>query len=124
MATVTPTPINGAGSGDGSIVQFSYDLTTANADGAPFQLPEYADVCWTFTGTWGGATAAVEGSNDGTNWVPLSNAAGGSAATATANKGMTIIERPLYMRPNLTTPGTGAAIKAIATLRRANPMRT
>jgi hypothetical protein len=36
---------------------------------------------------------------------------------------MSIIERPLYVRPNLTTAGSGAAITAIATLRRANPMR-
>jgi hypothetical protein len=124
MATVIPTVTNNVGSGDGSIVQFTYALTSTNTDGAPIALPEWADVCWTFTGTWGGATAAVEGSNDGATFMALANAAGGAAATASANKCMTIIENPLSTRPNLTTAGSGAAITAIATLRRANPLRT
>ena len=123
MATVTPTTQNGLGSGDGSVVLFTWALTSTNTDGAPVQMPEWADVTWTFSGTWGGATAAVEGGNDGSAFMALSNAAGGTAATASANKCMTIIERPLHVRPNLTTAGSGAAITAIATMRRANPLR-
>lgn len=124
MSSVTPTSNRDIGSGDGSVVLFNWALTTANTDGLPFEFTEYADVCFSATGTWGGATMAVEGSNDGATWVGLNNAAGGAAATATANKIMTIIERPRYIRPNLTTAGTGAAVTVIATLRRANPLRT
>ena len=124
MTTAAAAFSNDVGARDGSVVQFTWALTSTNTDGGLIKFPEWADVCFTFTGTWGGATAAVEGSNDGTTWLPLSNAAGGAAATATANKAMTVIERPLYMRPNLTTAGGGAVLTAIATLRRAQPLRT
>ena len=124
MATVTPTHNKDVGSGDGSAVTFTWALTTANTDGAPIEWVEWADRTFTATGTWGGATLTIEGSGDGTTWVALNNAAGGTAATATANKGMAIIEIPRYVRPNLTTPGTGATITVTLTARRANPLRT
>ena len=124
MATVTPTYNGSVSSQDGSVVQWTWTLTTANTDGAPFEYTEYADVCFTATGTWGGATMTIEGSNDASTFMALSNAAGGTAATATANKAVTIIERPRYMRPNLTTAGTGASVTVICTARRANPLRT
>lgn len=127
MPTVAPTftPPSAFSTGDGSVVQFNWALNTANSDGAGIEMVEWADVCFSFTSSsWGGAVAAVEGSNDGTNWLPLSNAAGGTAAsTSAANKLFTIIERPRYIRPNLTTPGAGAVVTAIATLRRAQPLR-
>lgn len=123
MATVTPVVNNDIGSGDGSAKTFSWALTTANFDGAPIEWVEWADRCFTATGTWGGATLAIEGSGDGTNWLPLNNAAGGTAATATANKAMQIIEVPRYVRPNLTTVGAGAVLTVMLTARRSNGMR-
>ena len=123
MATVTPTYNNDLGKSDGSIVSFTWAITTANSDGAPFKWPEWADICFTATGTWGAATLSLEGSNDNATWLPLSNAAGGTAATASANKAMTIIERPLYIRPNLTVVGVGAILTVIAACRRAQPLR-
>ncbi len=123
MATAVITRSMEVGSADGSIIKLSWPLTTANADGASFQLPEFSEICFTATGTWGGATFAVEGSNDGTNWVALSNSAGGAAATATADKAITIVERPLHIRPKLTTAGSGAVITVIALARRPTPLR-
>lgn len=124
MATVTPTVNNDVGSGDGSAKTFSWSLTSTNTDGAPIEWVEWADRTFTATGTWGGATLTIEGSGDGTTWVALNNAAGGAAATATANKAMAIIEIPRYVRPNLTTAGVGAAVTVILTARRANPLRS
>ena len=124
MATVNPAYV-GDISGDGSTQMFTWALTTANADGAPVEWAAYSDRTFVIVGaTWGGATATIQGSNDGTNWVTLSDAAGAADATATADKAMTIVELTRYVRPNLTTPGTGAAVTASIVMRRATPMRT
>jgi len=123
MPTANPTFV-GDITGDGSVVSFSWPLTTANPDGMRAEWIAFSDQTWTAYGTWGGATLTIEGSADGTTWMPLSNAAGGTAATATANKIMTAIELPRYVRPNLTTPGSGASITVVLTARKATPMRT
>ena len=119
------TTYNGdVGAGDGSTVMFSWTLTTADHTGTGIEWAAYSDRTFVFTGTWGGATAAIEGSNDGSTWVLLSDAAGAADATATADKAMTIVELTRYVRPRLSTPGTGATVAASAVLRRATPMRT
>lgn len=123
MATVTPTSAS-VSAGDGSAVLYSWSLTTANADGAPISGVEWADRTWQAAGTWGAATLTLQGSNDGTNWFTLTNAAGGTAVTMTANAGAATIELPLWVRPNLTTPGTAAAVAVTMLMRRATPMRT
>jgi hypothetical protein len=110
--------------GDGSLILYTWALTTANPDGAPMQAPEWADRTWQTTGTFGGATVAMQGSNDNTNWFPLLNAVGGAAVTFTAAGGASTVELPLYVRPNLTTVGSGAAISVTLLARRATPMRT
>lgn len=122
MATVTPT-LSKVGDQDDAAILLSWALTTTNTDGAPLEWTQWADRCFQAVGTWGGATLTIEGSNDGTNWAPLSNAAGGTAATFTANGAKTIIELPRYVRPNLTTPGSGAAVAVTLLARRAQPLR-
>ena len=119
MATVNPTQPESA-SGDGSVKVFQWTLTSTNVDGAPMKLPEYVDITWTATGTWGGATLKTQGSADGSTFVTtgLSNAAGGSEATASADKIFTTIERPLFVRPILTTAGSGATVVVTAVCRR------
>lgn len=130
MADPTYNPLAGSSNsgpyGDGSVIQFAYTLTTADHTGAAFPFPEWADICVSFYGgaTWGTATGAVEGSNDGSNWLPLNKADGATAASTSADKMMQIIERPLFIRPRLTTPGTAASVAVHFTLRRANPLRT
>lgn len=125
MATAVATFAN-ISSGDSSVVQFSWPIKTADPDGQPFEFAEWADITWVATGTWGGATLKVQGSADNSTWVTtgLSNAAGGSEASATANKVFTTLERPRYIRPILTTVGVGADLVVTALCRRANPMRT
>lgn len=110
--------------GDGSLNLYTWPLTTANPDGAPIQAPEWADRTWQATGTFGGATVAFQGSNDGTNWFSLTNAAGGAAVALVAAGGCSTVELPLYVRPNLTVVGAGATISVTLLARRATPMRT
>ena len=115
MATVTPTVTDI--SKDGHVIMITWALTTADADGAPAEWCAFADRTVTFTGTWGGATAALEGSNDGTTWLALADVQG-TAITATANKIETAVELTRFVRPNLTTAGSGAAVSATLLMRR------
>lgn len=116
MATVTPTrEDNGT---EPNVTVWTWVLTTANTDGLPIKYPQHADLCWQVEGTFGGATAAVEGSNAGTVFAAMTNASGGAAATFAAAGLKTTIERPLYVRPNLTTPGAGATLNVTLTARK------
>lgn len=123
MATVTPTISRDVGERDGSSTMYTWALVTANVDGAPLEHSEWADRTWTATGTWGGATLSFEGSNDGTNYITLTTAAG-DAATLTADGCKTITETPRYVRPKLTTAGVGAAVTVILFARRHTGLRT
>lgn len=128
MATITPTFNASPSAADGSVVTFNWALTTANNDGAPFQFAEFADITFVVTASnWGGATLKFQGSADGTTFATttgLSSAAGGAEAAVTTDKCVTIIERPLYIRPILTTAGTAAVVSVTAVCRRATPLRT
>ena len=122
MAAYTST--TEVSTGDGSVILYTWPLTTADPIGSSIQVVEWADRTWQFTGTFGGATAQLQGSNDNTNWFNLSNAAGGAAVSLTAAGGAATIELPRYVRPNLTTPGAGAVVSATLCARRAQPLRT
>lgn len=122
MATVTPTYAQ-AGDGDNSYALFTYAMTTANLDGSPVEMLEKADICMQVTGTFGGATIILQGSNDGTNWFGLNNVAGSTAISFTAAGGAQVIERPRYIRPFLSVAGAGATIAATLLLRRNQPGR-
>ena len=56
-------------------------------------------------GTFGGATAKLQGSNDGTNWADLDIAYTSTALTHTAAGGSEFIASCRYIRP-LVTGGT------------------
>lgn len=110
MATVAPT-IEFLGN---DTVEFKWTVTTADVDGAPIgpNHLDYADRAMIATGGWGspGATLTIEGSQDGTTYVPLSDAASTASLTATADASAPIAEVPRYTRPKLTTAGTGASV--------------
>lgn len=117
---------NNFGMQDGSLARFTWNLTTADPTGTQVEWPEWSDVTWHITNTtWGGATLALQGSNDGTNWFTLNNAAGGTALTFTTgtNAGATSLETPLYIRPALTVVGVGAVVRVILLRRRQTRMR-
>ena len=67
----------------------------------------------------------MQGSDDGSNFVAtgLTNQAGTEQAV-TGDKVFDTVERPLFVRPNLTTAGTNAAVTVVAMVRRRNVMRT
>jgi hypothetical protein len=64
--------------------------------------PFWATLTAQLTGTLGaGGSVTMEGSMDNTNWGSL-HQAGGTVATLTALGLVSIVELPLYIRPNVT----------------------
>ncbi len=125
MATVTPSFNNSVEEQDRSVKTVTWDLTTANNDGAWLEIPSFAAQTWQAIGAaWGTATLALEGSNDGTNFFPLTRIYPGTAATFTADGGVSTNENPRYVRPRLSTPGSGAVVKIILVAVRSTPVRT
>lgn len=110
MATKTPTAdrntLNGA-------VIFTWEALGNADDGAPVAIPYAADMTVQVTGTFGGATCVLEGSNDGTNWRTLHServASGGGSNSVSLSFTSTgldkVYETPVYVRPK-TSGGTG-----------------
>jgi hypothetical protein len=83
--------------------------------GAPFGLNAAADITIQVTGTFGGSTVTFQGSNDGTNWHPLTQRAGTANMAYTAAASHACNEMPAFIRPNITG-GTGSAFKVTAAI--------
>ena len=114
MATVNPIVTHHAGAdGDETIFRAVWTLTSTNVDGAPVNIPEWADKTWHMTGTLGSAVCAVQGAalNVEADFAALSNAADGAALTMAAVPSCKLqLENPAFARPKLTTAGSGASL--------------
>ena len=113
------------GDGDGSLLVAKWAGGAAGDAGGAWAFPEWADASVQVSGTISGSTVTIDGSNDGTNWATLfsAQAAALSFTSLTPTPLKQIVERPLYIRPNITG-GTGSAIEVTIVARRANPLRT
>jgi hypothetical protein len=83
--------------------------------GAGVPIAYAADLTGQVTGTFGGATVTWQGSNDNTNWHPVTRRSVGSNMAFTADAIHTFNENPAWIRPAVTG-GTSVAIKAIAAI--------
>lgn len=110
MATRTATITYGLGGARAALVEWTGLLN--GDDGSPVDLIDYPDRCVQFTGTFGvGGSVTVEGSNDGTNYVALTDPQG-NAITKTAAAIEQIVEVPRYIRPRVTA-GDGTTAIAV-----------
>lgn len=103
MADITKTR---SAVGDRDIISW-LTLTSSDAAGTPYE-PERtraAIAAVQFTGTFGGATAILQGSNDGTNWITLDDT-GGDAISLTAAGYAEVSTAMAYIRPS-TSGGDG-----------------
>ena len=127
MATVNATAGKNAADvqGDGSCLLWEFTpLTTTNADSSPIDFTQWGDMSVQVRGTWGaGGALAIEGSNDGTNYVVL-NSAQGTALSLSADSLKQIVERPRYVRARVTGGDGTTSLAATFVFRRATPMRT
>jgi hypothetical protein len=106
MAEVTPTKTDIVG----DCYLHSWALLTADHTGVAIAMPGARDRTVQAVGTnWGAATAALEGSMDGTNFSPLTDVTG-AAIEFTGNGISVVAENPMYIRARLTTVGTAAVV--------------
>lgn len=73
-------------------------------DGAPLEMPGWADRSVQITGTFDTGTCTIEGSNDGTNYELLTDGQGNDISKTSADlEGVAEITR--YLRPHVTGGG-------------------
>lgn len=111
MATIQPTiDRQTAGTDDAVIIVTWPGLATSGDVGVAVTLAAWSDKTFVVSGTFTGSPAVViEGSNDGTNWVSLSNRQG-TAMSFTAGAMNTSQDRPVFVRPRMAAGSGGANI--------------
>jgi hypothetical protein len=90
-------------------------LTTGDT-GQPVEMPGSADRTVQVGGTFGGGTCIIEGSNNGTDYLVLTDPQG-NALSITSAKIETITEITRYMRPRISG-GSGVSINVSMLVRR------
>ncbi|HET8869172.1 MAG TPA: hypothetical protein VFM48_01890 [Aquabacterium sp.] len=93
-------------SNDKSVVLVTWaGLTFATTDdGAPISLAAWSEKTFQAFGTFGASgNVVIEGSNDGTNWSPISNRQGVTPFNLTSSQAInTSQDRPIWVRPRVT----------------------
>jgi len=109
MAAITPTTVDVPFKGEANHVKvYTWTpLTTTNIEGVPVSFAKAENISGQFSGTFGAVgTFSWQGSNDGTTWTNLKDWQGANIARTTAALD-TIEDRPLYIKPKLTSGGDG-----------------
>jgi hypothetical protein len=124
-----PTSVSGTYTQqDGSVRIFQWVLTTADPTGLAVCLPEWADRTWSVSvGAAGAATLKLEGSNTNVtaDFATMHDAAvPATSSWASGPQCVNTVENPVFVRPNLTTPGAGATWTITLCARRASPIKT
>jgi hypothetical protein len=100
-------------------------LTLADGVTENIEWAEYQDKSVQVFGNFGaGGAVTVEGSNDGVNFAPLTNAAGGTLLLFTSNSLKQVLEASRYMRLRVTGGDGTTSLNASVFLRRASSIRT
>jgi hypothetical protein len=69
-------------------------------DGVPVRLAVYSDRSIQVSGTFGGASVTIGGSNDGETYHALTDV-GGNVLTLTSGALRAIVELPVYLKPRV-----------------------
>ncbi len=92
----------------GRTVVHDWSLTTADATGTAVSVPGSSDrTVQLIADTAGAATAILEGSLDNSTFFTLTDGQG-NAISFTASGGELVAENVLFVRPRLSTAGSGA----------------
>ncbi len=112
MATIAATTDRNTAAGATLV---TWNAMATGDDGAAFGLNAAADITIQVTGTFGGSTVTFQGSNDGTNWHPLTQRGSTTNMAYTASANHICQEMPAFIRP-VITGGTGSAFKVTAAI--------
>lgn len=114
MATITAT--TDRNTSNGAIIVTWTSMGTADT-GSSFSVPSAASLTLQHTGTFGGATIVLQGSNDGTTWATLTQTGGSNTAMSYTVAGVhSSVDMPVYVRP-VTSGGSGTVVDAILVCR-------
>ncbi|MFQ5916023.1 MAG: hypothetical protein ACE5JS_22850, partial [Nitrospinota bacterium] len=94
---------------------YSWNLTSADPNGEPVVVPAKSEVTVHIYGTWGTATAGVEGSlveDPRVSQFVLLGDQDGVTIAMTADGIETVLQNVYRIRPVLSTPGSGADVTA------------
>ncbi len=120
MATIQAT-VTGVGNNDRSTLLVVWAAVTESDVCQPVSYPEFADKSVHPSGTFGGASVRVYGSNNGSTFVALNDAS--STAIAISSEGIKqVLENTLFVKPDMTG-GSGQTITISMLFRLANPLR-
>jgi hypothetical protein len=108
---------------DGSLYLVTWGPFTQADTCAPVTLPQHSDRSCQAVGTFGGASVAIQGSNDGVNYAPLDSPNSVVIALTTATQIKAVLENSLWIQP-VATGGAGQSISVLILFRMTNPMRT
>ena len=93
-------------------VILTWSALATGDEGDSQETIDLADRSVAFTGTFGGATAVLQGSNDGSNWFTLTDPFG-NVISRTAAGLVQVLEFTRYVKPVVTG---GAGVNIAATL--------
>jgi hypothetical protein len=105
MPTITSTRTQ---TGNNKVIVFNWLAMATSDDGEPVAFAQYTDKSVQITGTFGGATVVIEGSNDGTTYAVLTDPQGNDLNITSAKVEM-VSEATRYVRPRVSG-GSGTSI--------------
>lgn len=119
MATRVPT-IDYKPSGQHNAVLITWSGVLNGDDGTPFEHADFGDKTVQFQGTAGaGLSVNLEGSNDGSNWVVLTDPQGNAITKVAVSTLEVVAENPRFIRPRVTA-GDGSTNLTITVFGRRN----
>ncbi len=122
MATIAPT-VTEIGYGNFAAKQAIWTpVTSADTCGA-VTFPEYSEKSIQVAGTFDSASVAVNGSNDGTNYVAL-NDPGGTVIAVTSAKIKGVLEKTMFVQPVATSGGGSQSLTISMFFLATNPLRS
>ena len=121
MAVKKCTIANSPGAQDRTALLVTWTGVTETDTFAPVSLPEYTNKSFQLTGTIGGATTVLKGSNDGTNYAGLQDAEGAAISMGAAGL-VQVLENTQWYLPE-ASGGTGQSLTVTMLFVRSTPPR-
>lgn len=93
------------------LFDYSWIGITESDEGNPITVPSHVrELAFQVTGTFGGGTFQLQGSNDGTNYIVLQDVAGTDVGSTTG-KVWRIANMPKFIKPKATA-GSSSSVNA------------
>lgn len=123
MAAIKPTMLDVSMKGDGSCMLVTWTPVTENDTCVAVQLPQYTDKSLHVSGTFGGSSTALQGSNSITGATFAALRSPDSVAIAlTADSIKAVLENTFQVKP-VPTGGTAQSLTINLLAHLSNPLR-